>query len=346
MVLKVLLLLATVPLTTDDEELFCVPKHTVSAATGYGTAPGHMWAVLLAGGDGVRLRSLTRRISGDSRPKQFCPILGGKSLFHQTRERLAPLFVRDRQVFVLSRAHERYYRGDFTDASDSSVIVQPLNRGTGIAIILALVHVLRRDPDAIVGFFPCDHYYSDEQAFRLVVQSATACAAQFPESIVLVGAEAGYPEIEYGWIEPGVLLSRSPVGHLSTVNRFWEKPPLHQARALLERGCLWNTFVAVGKAATFLSMSFAQLPEIAHSLTRAIADGTLESAYNTLPAVDFSRQILAAQPHRLLALRDQASGWADLGSPARVLATLTRSGIRPEWVRDAEAGSASSATPV
>jgi len=28
------------------------------------------------------------------------------------------------------------------------------------------------------------------------------------------------------------------------------------------------------------------------------------------------------------------SGWADLGSPARVLETLTRNGIEPEWVRE------------
>jgi len=38
------------------------------------------WAVLLAGGEGTRLQSLTRKIAGDSRPKQFCGVLGGRSL--------------------------------------------------------------------------------------------------------------------------------------------------------------------------------------------------------------------------------------------------------------------------
>ena len=50
------------------------------------------WAVLLAGGDGIRLQSLTQKIAGDCRPKQFCQIYGGKSLLTQTRERIAPLF--------------------------------------------------------------------------------------------------------------------------------------------------------------------------------------------------------------------------------------------------------------
>jgi len=29
--------------------------------------------MILAGGEGMRLRPLTRRITGDDRPKQFCP---------------------------------------------------------------------------------------------------------------------------------------------------------------------------------------------------------------------------------------------------------------------------------
>src|ERR1041385_3459888 len=82
----------------------------------------HLWAVLLAGGDGVRLRDLTRRIEGNSRPKQFCRIIGEQSLFRETRTRLDPLFIRDRQVLVFSRAHERYYGDDLADAGDSCVI--------------------------------------------------------------------------------------------------------------------------------------------------------------------------------------------------------------------------------
>ncbi len=64
--------------------------------------PRHLWAVLLAGGDGVRLRDLTARIVGDDRPKQFCPIVGAVSLLRQTRARLDPLFSGDRQLFVVS----------------------------------------------------------------------------------------------------------------------------------------------------------------------------------------------------------------------------------------------------
>jgi mannose-1-phosphate guanylyltransferase len=302
----------------------------------------HHWAVVLAGGDGVRLRDLTRRIAGDSRPKQFCRIVGGKSLLSQTRARLEPLFPSDRQAFVVSRAHERFYREDLSHADDSCVIAQPLNRGTAVAIVLALVHVLQRDPNAVIGVFPCDHYYSDDDSFRLTIRSAADCAEQYPQSLILVGAEAEYPEIEYGWIQPGSAVSHDRDGLLYRVNQFFEKPALPQARALLRNRCLWNTFVIMGTAATFLELLCSQVPEVVLSVTRALADGGLDCAYELLPAVDFSRDVLTPQPHKLLVLRDATSGWADLGSPARVLETLTRNGIHPEWLRELDSFSSQS----
>ena len=294
--------------------------------------PRHLWAVLLAGGDGARLRDLTVRIAGDDRPKQFCPIVGAESLLRQTRARLDPLFSGDRQVFVVSYAHERYYAEELADAKDSLVIAQPMNRGTAVGIIVALVRVMQVDPDAIVGFFPCDHHYSDDESFRFIVRSATAGAVQFPGSLVIVGAEAECAETEYGWIEPGPA-AWEPARRLCRVNRFWEKPALPQARALFQSGCLWNTFVTIGSAATFLELVCAEVPDVVLSLTRAMADNDMVSTYARLPNVDFSRDILARQANKLLVVRDSGSGWADLGSPHRVLGLLAKSANQPAWFR-------------
>ncbi|MEI4883968.1 hypothetical protein Q8G49_27770, partial [Klebsiella pneumoniae] len=93
----------------------------------------------------------------------------------------------------LTRAHEKYYSDDLDDAGESCIIEQPLNRGTGIAMALAVLHVLQRDPDAMVAFFPCDHFYADNDSFCLTIRSAVECAEQNPESIILVGADPEYP---------------------------------------------------------------------------------------------------------------------------------------------------------
>ena len=293
----------------------------------------HLWGVLLAGGDGTRLRDLTTRIVGDNRPKQFCPIVGSESLLNQTRFRLDPVFVRHRQVFVVSRAHHSFYSRELADADQSMVIAQPLNRGTAVGIMIALIHVMRSDPDAVVGFFPCDHFYSDEERFRSLVRSAIAGAEQFPESLIILGAEAEYPETEYGWIEPGVTVSHARDARLCRVNLFWEKPALTVARKLLRIGCVWNTFVTIGRATTFLELLCAEVPEVVLAVTRAISDGNIEPAYERLPNVDFSRDILAHNVERLLVVKDSGSGWADLGSPARVLDVLARMDTQPAWLR-------------
>lgn len=295
--------------------------------------PRHLWAVLLAGGDGVRLRGLTERIVGDQRPKQFCPILGPRSLFSETRCRLTPLFSRDRHALVLSAAHEGHYHSELADAKDSLVIVQPSNRGTAVGIIASLIQIMQVDPDAIVGLFPCDHYYSDEEAFRLVIRSALESAEQLRESIIIVGAEAEYAETDYGWIEPAQLVSQSGATPLYKVNRFWEKPALPQARACLERGCLWNTFVTIGSAAALLDLVCSEVPNVVLSMTRGFAEDDLTSTYAQLPSVDFSRDILANQPNRLRVLRDSYSGWADLGSPDRVLGLIAKNVNQPTWFR-------------
>ena len=49
----------------------------------------HLWGVVLAGGEGVRLRALSRRICGDERPKQYVPVLGDRTLLGQTLDRVA-----------------------------------------------------------------------------------------------------------------------------------------------------------------------------------------------------------------------------------------------------------------
>jgi mannose-1-phosphate guanylyltransferase len=65
--------------------------------------------MILAGGDGMRLRSLTQRITGDERPKQFCPVIGGRTLLEQTWRRTGQVAPPERTLLVFTRRHERFY---------------------------------------------------------------------------------------------------------------------------------------------------------------------------------------------------------------------------------------------
>jgi mannose-1-phosphate guanylyltransferase len=292
------------------------------------------WALILAGGEGTRLHDLTRSIAGEVRPKQFCRFFGGKTLLRQTCDRIRPLFPRDQELFVVTRAHERFYADELNGTGNTRILVQPQSRGTGLAIAAGILRILQFQPDAIVGVFPSDHYYSNEGAFRLAINAAMGFANTYSGSIILLGAEAHSPEVEYGWIEPGQVVEDPPAAQLLRVNRFWEKPSLSQAETLLDAKCLWNTFVMIGTGRAFLDLLNARIPDVVRHLSDALAMGDWEAAYRGVRAVDFSQEVLGQRPDRLLVVRDAASGWADLGNSDRVIDTLVRNRIEADWLDD------------
>jgi len=305
------------------------------------------WGVILAGGDGERLRPLTRLIAGDDRPKQFCPLLEGKkTLLEQTQLRVANAVPPSRTLYVLSHRHERFYTDTLAQVPPSQMIVQTTNRGTLPAILSSLARLAKldgqaldshaRDNGAVVGFFPSDHYYARERRFLKGVRAAFEAAEANPNSVILLGAEAKTPDTSFGYIElpPGI---EGPTRRrFMPVSRFWEKPSLEVARGLVSRGCLWNTFVMVGRLRAFLSLVQETVPDLYHAfepmLSGETADrGAIASVYDSIAPADFSKLVLSSGSSRLAVLNLGDAGWSDLGDPQRLIETLSTQGIRNPW---------------
>jgi mannose-1-phosphate guanylyltransferase len=292
----------------------------------HGISRHRRWGVVLAGGDGSRLRSLSRRIAGDERPKQFCDMLGsGSTLLQHTASRVGRNISQDQITYVVTRPHERYYKPLLEGVHPGHVFEQPSNQGTGVAILLSILKIMRFDPSAVVGIFPSDHFFSDEASYSRYVEVMFTGAEYMPERVVLLGIPADRPETEYGWIEPvrsGIL----PIdGSLRPVKRFWEKPPLGIAENLMEQRCLWNSFVIVGTARALLSLIRKASPALYASVKLPAKfdpeQEELSSVYNEVPNVDFSGAILACRPDELSVVSANQIRWSDLGSPDRVLIT-------------------------
>ena len=223
---------------------------------------------------------------------------------------------------------------ELSDANGSRIVAQPANRGTAVAIIVALLRILKHDADAVVAVFPTDHYFTDDAAFAVTVRSAIVAARKYTESVILIGAEPQWPEVGYGWIEPAGLFAGSSHPPLLRVSGFCEKPPLATARELMNRGGLWNTFVTVGHGSAFLKLLRSTIPDAMVKIADALACDCLDDAYLDLDTIDFSMSVLSREPHRLLVMPDAASGWTDLGDPDRVIGTLIQNQIEPGWLRE------------
>ena len=299
----------------------------------------HEWAVILAGGDGTRLKSLSRKITGDERPKQFCPVISDMSLVKETQKRVALELAKERTLFLLNRLHEPYYSDILSDIGASNFIEQPRNIGTAPAILYSLLKIAAADPQAVVAFFPSDHYVSDNAKFMAHIRSAFDTARSRQDLVILLGIEPESPETEYGWIEP----AGSIQGHrqLRYVRRFWEKPSPGLAAVLQLRGCLWNTFVMIASAQALVDIIASATPALYNAFASVMPMfGTddeptmIEKLYALLGETNFSDRVLALVPERLTVLKVSGIKWNDLGEPKRVLASIQTAGARPRWMEN------------
>ena len=300
------------------------------------------WAVILAGGDGTRLQSMTRAITGDNRPKQFVPVIGGSTLLNHTRQRVARSIEPSRTLIVVTKKHRRFYEPLASEISRGLLLEQPLNRGTAPAILYALMHIATTSPKAIVALFPSDHFFADDEEFMSYIDVAVDAVEVQPQAAVLLGITATAPETEYGWIEPEPLILASAERSITRVRKFWEKPNLNLATSLMERGCLWNSFVMVGRVDALLNMTRAALPEmysafaaITPTFKTADEHKALAELYSEIGDTNFSHQVLAVRSEDLMVMRVGDVGWSDLGEPNRVLSTLARIGVQSHLARSA-----------
>jgi mannose-1-phosphate guanylyltransferase len=218
------------------------------------------------------------------------------------------------------------------------MLIQPCNRGTAPAIIYSLLQLREMDPKGIVAFFPSDHHFSDDEAFAGHMESAYAAAAALPEQVILLGIPPDSPEVEYGWIEPGVFIDGFVPSSVPPVSRFWEKPCRKLAATLMAQGCLWNSFVMVGRVNAFLNpvrhtlpLLLAAFESILSSFSTASEEEDLRGLYSGIPTTSFSQDVMSLRPTDLAVLCASGLGWSDLGEPGRVLSVLEGKGVKTEW---------------
>ena len=244
---------------------------------------------------------------------------------------------------IVNASHRSLAEEQLEWAEGVSLVVQPQDRGTAAGVLLPVLHVLERDPDATVTILPSDHGILDGELFNAGLMRARKAVESRPELIVIGGVEASSPRPDYGWIvHKGPRLSAQEIV-LLRVSRFIEKPPMAIAEVLFSAGALWSTFVLVAKAGTLLELFRTHLGPQAELLEQgflrkgAERQAWLSMCYSGLTATDFSSNILSAAGNLAVLAWPERLGWIDLGTPERLLEWMARpeNSIRDSWWADA-----------
>jgi len=270
--------------------------------------------VILCGGSGTRLWPLSRK----AYPKQFVPLIEGKSLLALTLERVAS-FCRGADhpgVLCVGAESHRFLISDILTETGlaGTVLLEPVARNTAVAMALAALNAKR--PEQLLLFCPSDHHIPDEAAFADMVRGA-ADAASEGGVIVTFGVMPTFPSTGYGYIECGEPTGDG--GH--QVRRFIEKPKREFAQELLLTGrVLWNAGIFLCTAGTLLDALAAHAPDILAKCWEAMAapehDGLfVRPAAEPLEACrSESIDYAVMERHERVSVYPFNSLWSDVGS--------------------------------
>jgi mannose-1-phosphate guanylyltransferase len=293
--------------------------------TKYTVNLGSLWSVVLAGGEGTRMRAWIKTSFGLSEPKQFCVLHGKRSMFQQTLDRARQIAPKSKIVAVTIRDFEQISKIQIGKRR-VDLLVQPSNQGTTGAIYFALSYILWRDPSARVAIFPSDHFVEPEATFTKSIRGAIDLSALIPKKLVLIGATPDRVESDYGYILPGVTIASYGGNRLSSVISFREKPLAREISSIQKAGGLWSTFIIIGTVQVFFDVAATCIPKILDAfyhyqptIDSYQKKASLACLSQSIAPSDFSKDILQYVPYHLAMYQLNNVHWSDWGRPERVV---------------------------
>jgi len=260
-----------------------------------------MHHVILSGGSGTRLWPMSRVLS----PKQYLPLIEGRSLFEKTIQRHKGLCQEHTVVTnILQYPLAKLQMG----SNPARYLLEATGRNTAPAIGMACSLL---PPETIVLVTPSDHLIRHEEAYHHAAKLAQGLAEE--GALVTFGIHPEYPETGFGYIQ----------AEGQEVTAFKEKPDLLTAQHYLEQGgYYWNAGIFCFKAGVYLQELQRLAPELHQAIyrTKSLQQGPdQEGCYHTtldemMEMTDISIDYAVLEHSNKVKVIPCSIGWSDLGS--------------------------------
>lgn len=241
-----------------------------------------LYSVIMAGGAGSRLWPL----STAEKPKPLLEVSPGKTLLTLTLERISRLSPVDKILLVVTEEmKDPLLQALPANFPKENILIEPVGKNTAPCAALAAHTIHQRDPDAIMGLFPADHYIQNTDHLADCLITATQLARETGE-FILLGLKPQKPSSEYGYILLKERIRESSNGipvYLS--HGFLEKPDKQRAETLIsEDKALWNSGIYVTSVRRLLQEVKNHLPQVYQGITKQSGDA-LGQAYANFPSI-------------------------------------------------------------
>src|SRR3984893_1432030 len=118
--------------------------------------------LIMCGGAGTRLWPASREV----RPKQFLPLFGARSTFQDTIARASDPSLFEHPIIITNIAYRFMVLAQLAEiGAKADVLLEPMRRDSGPAIVAGAAFAQTRDNDAVVLALAADHVMRDADAF-------------------------------------------------------------------------------------------------------------------------------------------------------------------------------------
>jgi len=267
--------------------------------------------LIMCGGAGTRLWPASR----ENRPKQFLPLLGSHSTFQETIRRVSDPALFARPIIVTNGQYRFLVGQELAAISvEADILLEPMRRDSGPAIVAGALFAYNRDKDAIVVALAADHVVTDPGAFAKACAAASRAAAD--RRIVTFGVRPTRPATEYGYIRAGAAVGPD----IFAIDQFVEKPDKEKAKHYVAEGYLWNSGNFLFRADLLLEEYRSFEPESATAIAKAVEAAGRDLGFVTLERDAFARATAKSIDYAVMERTKHAAvmpvsfGWSDVGS--------------------------------
>lgn len=267
--------------------------------------------LIMCGGAGTRLWPASR----ENRPKQFLPLFGRHSTFQETLCRVSDPALFARPIIVTNGQYRFLVAEQLAAiAMEADILLEPVRRDSGPAILAGAAFASKRDGDAIIVALAADHVVSDSGAFAEACSKAGEAAHD--DQIVMFGIKPTRPATEYGYIRAGAAIGPG----VFVIERFVEKPDAETAARYVAEDYLWNSGNFMFRA-RFLIEEYRRFePDSAAAVTAAVETAASDLEFVILNPEAFARATAKSIDYAVMerttcaAVMPASYGWSDVGS--------------------------------
>lgn len=269
--------------------------------------------LIICGGNGTRLWPVSRTQS----PKQFQKVGGPdtRTFFQEAVLRHVGEGYAEPTI-VSGMRHRDTLMAQLREIGVTArIILEPMGRNTGPAVLAAALTLLARDPSALMVVVPADHVINGD-INRTILGMRDAAAAGH---IITFGIKPRHAETGFGYITDGGPMIEHPGLH--KVERFVEKPPLRKARLLVESDiAYWASGLSMFAAATLVSEYERFDADSVTAVRNAIVHGRVASDGLELNSEHFGlaqsgpTESIVFEKTSRIALAPLDVEWSDVGS--------------------------------